>query len=53
MTGERAERPWGSYTVLEDAPTHKVKRIEVRSGCRLYFGEDDIERLDDDFDRVG
>jgi mannose-6-phosphate isomerase-like protein (cupin superfamily) len=108
-------RPWGSFTVLEDAPTYKVKRIEVTPGQRLsyqrharraehwfvvsgtaevtldgsllplrgqeaidiprgaahriantgqetlvfvevqhgdYFGEDDIERLDDDFGRV-
>jgi mannose-6-phosphate isomerase len=107
-------RPWGSFTVLEDAPTYKVKRIEVTPGQRLsyqrhsrraehwfvvsgtaevtldgsllplgrqeaidiprgaahriantghdtlvfvevqhgdYFGEDDIERLDDDFGR--
>jgi mannose-6-phosphate isomerase len=28
-------RPWGEYTVLEDAPTFKVKRIEVRPGKRL------------------
>jgi len=112
---ERDERPWGSYEVLEDALTHKVKRIEVRPGHRLsyqrhahraehwfvvcgtsqvtldgnavelgagdtidvpsgsahrianlgdsmlifievqhgdYFGEDDIERLEDDFGRV-
>lgn len=116
VTGERDERPWGSYKVLEDAPTHKVKRIEVHPGRRLsyqrherrsehwfvvfgsaevtlngesvelnagqaidiprgsahrianagqdalvfievqhgeYFGEDDIERLEDDFGRVG
>jgi mannose-6-phosphate isomerase len=116
MSGERDERPWGSYLVLEDAPTHKVKRIEVRPGRRLsyqrhtrraehwvvvaglaevtldgavhllkagdaidiprgaahriantgdadlvfvevqlgdYFGEDDIERLEDDFGRAG
>lgn len=37
MTGERDERPWGSYEVLEDAPTHKVKRIEVRPGQRLSY----------------
>lgn len=24
-----AYRPWGSYTVLEDKPTHKVKRLTV------------------------
>ena len=113
---EHDERPWGSYTVLSDAPDHKVKRIEVLAGKRLsyqrherraehwfvvqgtglvtidgadhpvtkgsaidiplgaahrmantgaemlvfievqhgeYFGEDDIERLEDDFGRVG
>lgn len=116
MDHERDERPWGSYEVLEDAPSHKVKRIEVRPGQRLsyqrhqrraehwfvvsgaalvtiddadhalaagmaidvpvgaahrvanagedllvfvevqhgeYFGEDDIERLEDDFGRAG
>ena len=113
---EHDERPWGSYTVLDDeAPDHKVKRIVVRPGHRLsyqrhsrrsehwfivsgrarvtiegverdlvagqavdvprgsahrieatgsgdlvfvevqhgdYFGEDDIERLDDDYGRL-
>jgi mannose-6-phosphate isomerase len=116
MSGEYDKRPWGSYTVLDDAATHKVKRIEVLPGCRLsyqrhqrrgehwfivvgdaevtldgtshrlgagdaidvpkgaahriansgtgelifievqhgdYFGEDDIERLEDDFGRAG
>lgn len=116
MPNEHDERPWGSYTVLEDTPTHKVKRIDVAPGSRLsyqrherraehwfvvagtaqvtldevdhelapgqaidipfgaahrianpgsapltfievqhgdYFGEDDIERLDDDFGRAG
>ena len=115
-TREHDERPWGSYTVLDDgAPDHKVKRIVVRPGKRLsyqrharraehwfvvhgsalvtldgreirvgpgqavdvplgaahrientgdddlvfievqhgdYFGEDDIERLEDDYGRV-
>ncbi|HTZ07608.1 MAG TPA: phosphomannose isomerase type II C-terminal cupin domain [Acidimicrobiales bacterium] len=113
---EHEQRPWGSYTVLEDAPHHKVKRIQVLPGHRLsyqrhthraehwfvvtgnaevtlegrvhclgagnaidiptgaahrianrgeaelvfievqhgdYFGEDDIERLEDDFGRTG
>ena len=113
---EHDERPWGSYTVLDDdAPDHKVKRMVVHPGKRLsyqrhskraehwfivsgrarvtldgvdielaagdaidiprasahrianegstdlvfvevqhgtYFGEDDIERLEDDFGRV-
>jgi mannose-1-phosphate guanylyltransferase / mannose-6-phosphate isomerase len=29
------QRPWGSYTVLEDAPSFKVKRINVLPGGRL------------------
>lgn len=28
-------RPWGTYTVLEDAPGYKIKRIVVHSGKRL------------------
>lgn len=28
-------RPWGEYWVLEDAPTHKVKTIQVNPGGRL------------------
>ena len=110
------ERPWGSFTILDEAENFKVKRIEVLPGKRLsyqrhqkraehwfvvqgtakvtlngseilvesggsidisvgaahrvenphdserlvfietqtgtYFGEDDIERLDDDFGRA-
>lgn len=30
-------RPWGEYWVLEDKETHKVKRIEVKSGGRLSY----------------
>lgn len=30
-------RPWGQYWVLEDADTHKVKRIEVNPGGRLSY----------------
>jgi len=29
------KRPWGSYTVLEDGPYYKIKRIEVPPGGRL------------------
>lgn len=110
------QRPWGSFTILDEAENYKVKRIEVLPGKRLsyqrhgkrsehwfvvqgtakvtlngseilvragesvdipvgtahrvenpldaetlvfietqtgdYFGEDDIERLEDDFGRV-
>jgi mannose-6-phosphate isomerase len=37
MSLEYDERPWGSYTVLEDAPGHKVKRLEVLAGKRLSY----------------
>ncbi len=30
-----AHRPWGTYTVLEDTPKYKIKRIEVKPGGRL------------------
>ncbi|GAB6175546.1 mannose-1-phosphate guanylyltransferase/mannose-6-phosphate isomerase [Desulfobaculum senezii] len=28
-------RPWGSYTVLEEGPHYKIKRIEVLPGAKL------------------
>ncbi|NPB09709.1 MAG: mannose-1-phosphate guanylyltransferase/mannose-6-phosphate isomerase [Thermodesulfobacteria bacterium] len=28
-------RPWGSYTVLEEGPRYKIKRIVVKPGARL------------------
>ena len=32
---EHDVRPWGEYWVLEDAATHKVKRIKVNPNQRL------------------
>ncbi len=32
---ETAHRPWGTYTVLEDTPGYKIKRIVVKPGKRL------------------
>ncbi len=32
---ETGERPWGSYTVLEENKSYKIKRIEVFAGHRL------------------
>ena len=32
---EQTERPWGTYTVLYEAPGCKVKSVEVRPGQRL------------------
>ncbi len=37
MEREHDERPWGCYTVLEDASDHKVKEIVVRPGKRLSY----------------
>lgn len=31
------QRPWGSFTVLEDRIDYKVKRIEVLPGKRLSY----------------
>lgn len=31
------ERPWGSFTVLDEADSFKVKRIEVLPGKRLSY----------------
>ena len=30
-------RPWGSFTVLDDAETHKVKSLTVNPGHRLSY----------------
>jgi mannose-6-phosphate isomerase len=35
VDGER--RPWGSYEVLDEAGTHKVKRLSVEPGQRLSY----------------
>ena len=29
------ERPWGSFTILEEGNRYKIKRIEVKPGYRL------------------
>ena len=34
---EQNQRPWGSYTVLDEGTTHKVKRIRVLAGKRLSY----------------
>ncbi|MBK7802524.1 MAG: phosphomannose isomerase type II C-terminal cupin domain [Chloracidobacterium sp.] len=30
-------RPWGSYTILDEAPNFKAKRIQVLPGKRLSY----------------
>ncbi len=37
MSGEHSQRPWGSYTVLDESAVHKVKRIDVQPGRRLSY----------------
>jgi mannose-6-phosphate isomerase-like protein (cupin superfamily) len=34
---EHDVRPWGTYTVLDDAPGYKVKQITVNPGKRLSY----------------
>lgn len=36
-TSERAERPWGAYTVLQSADGYQVKAIVVKPGRRLSY----------------
>jgi mannose-1-phosphate guanylyltransferase/mannose-6-phosphate isomerase len=30
-------RPWGSYTVLEEAKQYKIKRLEIKPGAKLSY----------------
>ena len=51
-TGEALDVPVGSAHRIENPPdSEKLVLIETQTGD--YFGEDDIERLDDDFGRSG
>ena len=34
---EKEERPWGSFFVIHDEKTYKLKRIEVKPGHRLSY----------------
>ena len=49
-TGEALDIPLGAAHRIENSPgNEKLILIETQTGD--YFGEDDIERLDDDFGR--
>ncbi len=37
MEAEHDDRPWGSYTVVDQGRGHKVKRIVVQPGKRLSY----------------
>ena len=50
-TGEALDVPLGAAHRIENPPdSEKLVLIETQTGD--YFGEDDIERLDDDFGRA-
>jgi len=36
-TSQYEQRPWGSFTILEECEDYKVKRIEVLPGKRLSY----------------
>ncbi len=51
QTGEALDIPVGAAQRIENSPgAEKLVIIETQTGD--YFGEDDIERLDDDFGRT-
>jgi mannose-6-phosphate isomerase len=37
MIGESDKRPWGTWTILDEGPGFKVKRIEVLPYSRLSY----------------
>jgi mannose-6-phosphate isomerase len=37
VVGERDERPWGTYVVVDEGESFLVKRITVRPGHRLSY----------------
>ena len=49
--GESVDIPQGAAHRIENRGTAELVFIEVQRGS--YFGEDDIERLEDDFGRAG
>lgn len=48
--GQSTDIPLGSLHRIENTGTDTLSLIEVQTG--EYFGEDDIERIEDDFGRV-
>lgn len=49
-TGKALDIPTGAAHRIENSASENLVLIETQTGD--YFGEDDIERLDDDFGRV-
>ena len=49
-TAEAIDIPIGTLHRIENPGTKELSLIEIQTG--IYFGEDDIERFEDDFGRV-
>ena len=49
-SGQAVDIPRGAVHRIENTGTEDVTFIEIQTGD--YFGEDDIERLEDDFGRI-
>ena len=50
FTAEAIDIPFGTLHRMENPGNSELSFIEVQTGD--YFGEDDIERFEDDFGRV-
>jgi mannose-6-phosphate isomerase-like protein (cupin superfamily) len=48
--GQSVDIPRGSFHRIENIGPDDLSFVEVQTGD--YFGEDDIERIEDDFGRV-
>ena len=48
--GQAVDIPRGSLHRIENSGSDQMSLIEIQTGD--YFGEDDIERLEDDFGRI-
>ena len=51
QAGDSVEFPAGTLHRISNTGTEEIVFIEVQTGS--YFGEDDIERVEDDFGRAG
>ena len=50
MDGQAVDIPRSSFHRIENIGSGDLSFVEVQTGD--YFGEDDIERIEDDFGRV-
>ena len=50
LAGDHINIPMESWHRVENPEPYNLVFIEIQTG--IYFGEDDIERKDDDYDRI-